>query len=213
MRSQPVILSLATLVLLAQAVPAEGQVRDRLKRAAAGKAVSAVAERALGGSAETPGATRTPRFDDLVVEITPALLDRFAAGLAAEEEARRDLPRLRASLPDPVVQERCRAGLERDRAYQQLARKAEDSESADDELRDLLFERCGEDEGSLSERPERMGRQAVGVTSRQYSVLKERVIPFCNNPGRTGAFVYTRAEADALGPRCDSLLPALRANT
>jgi hypothetical protein len=213
MRIQPMITFLAALALLAQAAPAEAQIRERIKRATAAKAASAVAERALGGSAETPGAPGSPRFDEAVIEITPDLLERFTAGLAAESAEREEIPRLRRALPEPEEHDRCLDGLERDPTYQSLMRRADDSAADDDAFREYIVEKCGDDETSLQERPARMGRKAAGLTTRQYAVLKERVVPFCSNPGRTGGFVYSRTEAEALRPRCDALLPVLRANT
>jgi hypothetical protein len=48
------------------------------------------------------------------------------------------------------------------------------------------------------------------MASREYGILKERVVPFCNSPSaRVGNYVYSAAEQAARRPRCEALKNAL----
>jgi hypothetical protein len=94
----------------------------------------------------------------------------------------------------------------------------------------LMAEECGrppgeqrEQRAALQRRIEDSGARAGGFRleaaspttsadagpSREYAILKERVVPFCRTPDRLGNYVYTTAEQEALRPRCGSLLPAV----
>lgn len=63
-----------------------------------------------------------------------------------------------------------------------------------------------------------IGAVAGGFTSRQYFVLKARLMPFCDAvaagraPPDDLAFSYLGTEAMAIKPRCSALLPALQQN-
>jgi hypothetical protein len=55
----------------------------------------------------------------------------------------------------------------------------------------------------------RQGGTGGITTSREYSILKERIAPFCRAPERTGRYVYSASEQAALRPRCEPLMAAL----
>lgn len=79
-------------------------------------------------------------------------------------------------------------------------------------------------DSDLRAQPLRAALEAGGFTAAQYSILKERVVPFCaaagsaapegevHIPGFGGKFyVYAGAEAEALAPRCAELSRSLEA--
>lgn len=78
-------------------------------------------------------------------------------------------------------------------------------------------------ESELAQAPLRAALAAGGFTSHQYGILKERVTPFCAATAAAGEdggaripgsddqfYVYSAEEVEALRPRCDGLLGALR---
>lgn len=92
-------------------------------------------------------------------------------------------------------------------------------------LKNLLNTRCGpdprqsgSDEASQIQRGAiDAGVRAAGVTSARYAMWKERVVPFCNLPAakrgngvvRADGYAYLASEAEALAPRCATLMPKI----
>ena len=181
---------------------------------------------------------RGPSFDDVTLEITTSLLDRFEKGVAAEAAERKDVDRQIAKFLPRDAFEKCEQSLmktpEAQAAYreytgmlkgtdQEAMRKA--SEWYGQRLAEITRPKCGPSpsdaeimKGDLLRGPEKVGQNTAGLTERQYAILKERILPFCTAAVGSGAgelridggYVYTTAEMEALRPRCATLLPALR---
>jgi hypothetical protein len=78
------------------------------------------------------------------------------------------------------------------------------------------------DPHQLAQQPAQAALQAGGFTRTQYAILKERIAPFCASPttGSDGGvripgsdnqfYVYSPEEVEALRPRCETLMAALR---
>jgi hypothetical protein len=213
MRTPMLTLALVITTTLVWTVPLEAQIGSRLRRAVAERAAGAAADRIVGQDERAAqDAAPSAVVNQAVVEITPELLDRFSAALAAEYAEIARLPQLRASLTDDDQWSRCYQRLERDARYIEFMRRLETSDEDDlsDRLDQYVMEQCGETEDRLQERPARIASLSMGVSTRQYGVLKERIVPFCTNPGSTGRLVYKPGETQALRPRCDDLLPAVK---
>ena len=180
--------------------------------AAAALAVSLEAQTA-GYSKPTQGPAATPsaagirlEFGGNLLEITKETLDRFAQGLADEEEARKVVA---AATPKPAPRmtkteyDTCQQNLMTTPEYMQLAQEyagsvsghpkdaTEAREAAEEMLTKLgaLVEKaCGPDPSRANEKLDTANRlreaetkaaQSNGFTLRQYVVLKERVTPLC----------------------------------
>ncbi|MES2124915.1 MAG: hypothetical protein V4503_09560 [Gemmatimonadota bacterium] len=97
----------------------------------------------------------------------------------------------------------------------------------------IVFAACGYDPGEYAAEPsasparpsEYAAAAKVGLDQRRYAILKERVTPFCaldaaergdgdvrvRGIGYGIFYVYDRAEAEVLAPRCDALRRAIQA--
>jgi coproporphyrinogen III oxidase-like Fe-S oxidoreductase len=66
---------------------------------------------------------------------------------------------------------------------------------------------------------EGIGAAAGGFTQPQYSMLKERIAPYCQAIAKGGSapadarLVYTDDEIQAMKPRCSALLVAIKKTT
>jgi hypothetical protein len=134
-------------------------------------------------------------FDDNVLEITSALLDRLEKGLAAEQADRKTAPKLLFG----ADYDRCKKALEESPAYRKeyqefIARYADLPESRQPEALKENMQRqdaqlraqCGPPfqeadtlRFSLPRRAQQAGQTAAALTQRQYAILKERIMPLC----------------------------------
>lgn len=229
--------ALALVIGSALPLPASPQVGGLIKK----KLKQTIEQTRVGNdTATTASVTRArgPTFDEVTLEITPPLLDRFEKGVTAEAAARKDVDRQVAKFLPTDAFEECQQSLmrtpEAQTAYREYAgmlkgtdqeamRKA--SEWYAQRLAEITRPKCGPSpseaeimKGDLLRGPEKVGQTTAGLTERQYAVLKERILPFCTAAGASGpgdlridgGYVYTTAEMEALRPRCAKLLPALR---
>lgn len=189
-------------LLLVPAAPAEAQIGGIAK-----KARQKVSE-AVTGQPQPQAATQeeasTSPYGESVLEMTPAVLDRFERALAAEEAQRQEVERRVAELPTSEAYQQCmvqlmmspdgqrlnEAMMDKAAAYSADPGNAEASaayQRAQDEYTAAIHERCGTnpDEFEVSELPalldaaEAAGWEAGGFTDVQYGILKERVTPLC----------------------------------
>lgn len=232
--------ALALVIGTALPAPASPQVGGIIKK----KVKQAVEQTRVGTDTATTATTasaargRGPTFDENTLEITPALLDRFEKGLAAEAVERKNVDSQIAKFLPHDAYEKCEQSLmktpEAQAAYREYTRmlKGTDQEAMrrasewyGQRLAEITRPKCGPSpseaelmKGDLLSGPEKVGQKASGLTERQYAVLKERIIPFCTALSGSGSgelridggFVYTTAEMEALRPRCAKLLPAPR---
>jgi len=229
--------ALALVIGTALPVPASPQVGGLIKK----KLKQAIEQTRVGTDTATTASAaraRAPSFDEVTLEITPALLDQFEKGLTAEAVERKDVDSQIAKFLPHDAFEKCEQSLmrtpEAQAAYREYTkmlsgtdreamRKA--SEWYGHRLAEITRPKCGPSpseaeitKGDLLRGPEKVGQKAAGLTERQYAVLKERILPFCTAAGASGpgslridgGYVYTTAEMEALRPRCAKLLPALR---
>ncbi len=231
--------ALAALLAALAPAPASAQLGGFLKKKlkqtirqtlAADTTAGTPSAAAPGGS---PGAPASgPAFNAYVLEMTPAVLDQLARGLAAEAAEQKAVANQLASILSKPAHEQCIQKLlatpEGQKAYDAMTNGQSQQGSAD--MQKLMEARCGPDPNTretirlkLANRPAQAGEAASGFKSRQYEILKERVAPFCAltapaagpvriPAGSSGLFlVYSPAEVQALSARCASLLPALKA--
>ncbi len=206
--------------------------------AGAQRGAPAVAKKGAPGravkGAEPVAAPAASVFDDRVLEMTPAVLDRLEKGLAAEAAERQANARVLARMRDKAGYDKCSREVAASpegkrmmalldagdmKAYQQAAVEVQKVQDA----------KCGPSpnsyrtvEDNLRNKPSKAGEDNSGFDYWQYSILKERALPFCtmSTPAGGGAvkipvradvfLVYSPAEVDALKVRCARLLPALK---
>lgn len=193
---------LAFVALAAAALPAHGhaqlsKLKNAAKQAVAGTAGNATtsADGANAGTATTAG----PRFNDFILEMTPEVVTRIEAALAAESADRTEVAAILARQPDPQQREICaqRAAtlpemqkaldtylvdLEKANGDNDAIMKA--AQKMDAAMRAVIDRECGvqltpEQERELQARPHLAGAKAGGFTDRQFAFLKERIPPFC----------------------------------
>jgi hypothetical protein len=83
--------------------------------------------------------------------------------------------------------------------------------------KDLQVKRCGEEIAALTAvEYEAAGAEAGGFTQPQYSMIKERVVPFCTavakgtDQAADKRLVYSDSEKAAMKPYCPAMLAALK---
>jgi hypothetical protein len=96
-------------------------------------------------------------------------------------------------------------------AFQQIGATLEKKKT------DLQVKRCGEEIAALTAvEYEAAGAEAGGFTQPQYSMIKERVVPFCTavakgtDQATDKRLVYTDSEKAAMKPYCPAMLAALK---
>ena len=172
-------------------------------------------------------------FNDYVLEMTPAVLERLEKGLVAEAAERKAAQRILARMRDKPAYDRCMQELvaspEGKKAYDAMFPPGgQVNQQAAADMQKLQNAKCGPDpntygtvENELRNKPSKAGEAASGFQYRQYAILKERVVPFCSlGPSADGGvfqikqgggfLVYSTQEVMALGPRCAKLKFALQ---
>ena len=188
-----------------------GALKKKAARAVAGAA--GVEESQPDAKMESQSARRGP-YNDYVLEMTPAVLDRMEKALAAESAERAEVAKVLATFakPDermiceqrvagtPEVQkllEEYMAALEKANGDSKAVIAA--AEKMEAGMKAVVDRECGEAlaaerERELHKRPLVVGAEAGGFTEYQYAVLRERIAPFC----RAGDALETSADGASL---------------
>ncbi|HEX6040336.1 hypothetical protein [Longimicrobium sp.] len=210
-------------------------------RRAAGRAAGAVAGtpsvQAAPPAAAQPSTTAPVNRGD-VLEMTAPVLDRFHAAMRAERADLGQLAQRLGGLKTPEQYAQCQLDFYNSEAgqavYARLNAAAESNDYARmtavaEEVKAALARACGDpEEGDRIRReaPEhalQAGLAAGGFSAREYALIKERVVPFCEasaagavqgevrlpGDGINVFWVYTAAETAALRERCPTLLREL----
>lgn len=242
------------------------RIKEKAAEKVAEKAVDKAVDRALGGKEAEPGAAaaapaatpaasvpgraaagrtapaaaaepaRRSPYGDYVLEMTPDVMDRFAAALAAERAARATIPARKreyeaatqkfgtcyyAALQSPAME----------KVNARLAQAGEKNDvdllmKASEEQQEVIRSKCGESptQPDYSRLALAAAVEAGKFDGRQYDILKERVAPFCRagatlTPDGDGvriggsriAYVYSATEVQQLKARCGTLTEALNA--
>jgi hypothetical protein len=221
-----------------------GGLKKKMAKAVAGAAGVEETSPAATPSTAAAGQTRRSPYNDNVLEMTEPVLDRLQAAVTAEAAERGEVAKILAALPDPTTRMECEqrtamtpevqallevylADMEKANGDNAAIMKA--AEKMEAAMRAIMNRECGESltperETELQKRPAAKGAEAGGFKDVQYSVLKERVAPFCTAgaaleesedgasvpaPGTSDRLVYSAAEIEALRPRCAALMQAL----
>lgn len=244
------LVSIALALSLAPAA-AEAQFGDMLKKAAKKKAAEAVEKKAGGSEAEaepaaTPAAAKGRAnaakgpYNDWVLEITPAILDRAALAIRTENQVRDSLAAVIATKPDLERKHaECVQRISQDAKMQAYMEKMSDDKAtqaqkqkAMTDMNDYMVATCGQQhendatraEEAIQKLPAQRAAAAGSFSSTgQYGVVKERIMPFCGGqvegmgegarvPGDgTGIwYVYSPGEIAALKPRCGEFAAMLK---
>lgn len=186
-------------------------------------AASSAAPSRAGRAAERPASSQEPA----VLPLTVAVLDRLAAALDAERSERA------AAAQRKVVEEQkgaeysqcmvdAMSSPEYLKASEHIQAAADKNDMkaysvALDEQLGVIKTKCGE-QPTFEDPARRIHEKALeagNFTERQYAILEERVLPFCQIKGRHGMLdrvdprmVYSDEERAALTPRCATLSKA-----
>lgn len=218
------IATILAVVCLAVARPAEAQIGGLIKK----KVKEAVKGETPSSTSEKSAAPAGPRFNEYVLELTPANLDKLEAGLQAEKAYRDSVEAKYAKVKTQEEYTQCSTNVMMSPEAQQLTSNADASnlqsaQAAGQKLMALIKKKCGEDPGTLNKsadlrKAQEHGVEASGLTAEAYAIIEERIPPFCGGDGGTaqvqGAasgiyYVYTEAEMAALKPRCEKLMAVL----
>jgi hypothetical protein len=250
------VLAAAALSLAAPGAQAQfGGLKERLKQKVAEKTVEKAAER--GGlapeagadstrgaapaapaaasprarAASEPAARSTQPEEPVVLPLTLAVLDRYAASLEVERVEREAAAQRRkveeqkgAEYSACMVDAMSSPGYMKASEHMQAAADKNDMKAyaaAVDEQMGAIRAKCGEQ--PTYEDPARAihakALEAGHFSERQYTIVEERVLPFCKIKGRGGfgyekldpRLVYSDEERSALTSRCDALSRAFDA--
>ena len=164
-------------------------------------------------NANTPG---HPAFSEYVLEITPERLDQLARGLAVEDTLQRGATE-RATPAYATTYQTCESHLaSTDARYRALRDRVagvqgEAYDSAYYALDAYRAPICGRAPDAKAKEIHAISAGAAGLGRRQYNIIKERAIPFCQKNGASGSYVYSAGEMSALRSRCPTLKPMLEA--
>lgn len=207
----------ALLLAAVAAMPATadaqiGGLRKKVAKAVAGATGQTQPESTSPAAAAEP-AKRSP-YNEYVLEMTDAVLDRLEKGLAAESARRDEVAAILAKVPAPEARAQCVANAamlpEVQKALDEYMAALEKAEGNGekltaaaiklDETTKVIYDReCGAEMPDdrlreLQKEPALAGAKAADFTEYQYASLKERVPPFCTAGDRLekdgdGAFV------------------------
>lgn len=218
-----------------------GALRRAAARAAGNAAVSHGTQQAQQQEAASRPASSA--LGGNVLELTPAVLDRFQQSLAAEDADRRAAAQRLAALKSPQQYQQCTMSWLMSPAGKALTDRVTATASSGDqqamvqlsnEMKASQEHACGPDpseRGRLQSEAQahaaQAGLAAGQFTPAQYGIVKERVVPFCRAPATTAAsgdvrlqgsgsgvfWVYTATEAAALRERCTALMQGIGDNS
>jgi len=246
MKTRKLVPWTALVAALAAVLPASasaqigGFIKKKVEEMVAGSDAAADST----GTQAAPG----PVFNADVLAITPELLDRLEQALPAEAAAREENARRVGKVLDAEEYESCRQRVAASPETQELMEEQLQvlgDETSTQQQMDLALQEmatrlealtepeCGLEPNKaeklrreLDPRVAAAAEQASGLSDRQLSILKERILPFClapeaaaaaagelKIPGETSTvfYVYSPTEVEALWPRCGSLVEALLA--
>lgn len=188
-----------------------------------------------GDVAQAPTPARQEQGQPTVVEMTDDVLDRFQMAMAREIEVRAAYGAVEEQRQQKQNERgQCLMNLMMSADYQasmermQTAADKQDAKAVQaisEQLARTMEEKCGPDPSSgeyaSTSDFEKQSSEAGQFTDRQYGVLKERIVPFCNAnvaadpngitlPGAGKGWVYSGAEVQALKPRCAAIMSSLR---
>jgi hypothetical protein len=218
---------LAGLVCLVLPAHADAQIggflKKKIKQAVKGDSAEAAAQK--GGPGAAKAAPAGPTFDEYVLQLSSQNLDRLERAAAGEKAFRDSVLAVRAKLMTPQQYGQCRYKAMGSPEAQALAANPPKDAAAfqkyNSAFEALIQKRCGANPNTFKEEDlspgEAIGARAAGLTTQQFSIMKERVVPFCRAGGAAkvaGAtpgmfYVYAADEMAALQPRCAKLMALL----
>jgi hypothetical protein len=175
---------------------------------AATQPAGGAATQPAGGATAQPAGGASPVFDEEVLEMTPATLDRFAKALAEYEAARKEIAAKAARpVPKPTKSKQeyqeCQMKLMMTPEFQQLMQESVGAMSAKSndpkaagkaaaemqaKMEAFMMKACGPDPNKTYTKPD-VGSELRGaqsdaarsnsLTDRQYAILRERITPLC----------------------------------
>ncbi len=217
--------------------PAEAQLRGFIKKKIAEKAVGTVVGKdssETAAAAPAHGEARAaapagPRFDERVLEMTPANLDKLQAALVAEKAYRDSVEAAFAKMLTPEQYQPCKMKAITSPEAQKLTQhvdygNTQATQETAQKLLALVAKQCGPEPSSKDKNGElyQAGAHAAevaGLSPEQYAVLRERLTPFCSGDGGARIpgsgpgiyYVYSETEIAALQPRCAKLMALMPA--
>ncbi|MBV9110671.1 MAG: hypothetical protein JO306_14770 [Gemmatimonadetes bacterium] len=229
---------------LVVSVPAHAQL-GALRRAAARAAGNAAVSGATQQAQQQQAASRpaSSALGGNVLELTPAVLDRFQQSLAAEDADRRAAAQRLAALKTPEQYQQCTLSWLMSPVGKALTDRVTTVASSGDqqamvqlsnEMKASEEHACGPDpsergrmQSNAQAHAAQAGLEAGQFTPAQYGIIKERIVPFCRAAATAPAsgdvrlqgsgsgvfWVYTATEAAALRERCTALMQGIGNNS
>ncbi len=168
-----------------------------------------------------------PSFDEYVLQLTPPNLDRLERAVAAEKAFRDSARAAHAHDRTEKEWDRCRMDVMRSPEARALSQNAPTDpagfQKQQQQFEALNQKKCGGKPEAYDPKQELKtaavaGAKSVGLTPVQYSVMKERIGPFCAAPAaripgenKEMFYVYAADEMSALQARCPKLAALLAA--
>jgi hypothetical protein len=167
------------------------------------------------------GNNSNTRFNDRVLELNEDVLIKLENTLVCEKDFRAAVDAKYAKMPTPEQYQKCSMDVMMSQEAQAIVSKPGDTIQAQQQqmasLAALTEKKCGKNPNTFDKsadlKPAAEKCSATGgLTLSQYSIAKERVIPFCSAGGQSKVagignnyYVYTPAEVAAMKPKCASL--------
>ena len=215
----PRLVLLALVACCLVPTPGSAQIGGFLKK----KIKSAV--KGDSAAAAEKSAPAAPTFDEYVLQITSGSLDRLERGITAEKAFRDSVNAVYATRT-PKIYEKCQQDAMRSPEGQKRSANPPSDQAGMikqmAETQAWLEKRCGPGPNTFDKDADlapagKVAATASGMKPAQFSIMKERIVPFCRGGGAAkvpGAmkgmyYVYTADEMAALQPRCTKLLALL----
>jgi hypothetical protein len=163
------------------------------------------------------------RFNDRVLELNADNLAKLENALLAEKQFRDGVEARYAKIPSREQYQNCMGQVAMsDDAHKIMASLTGDTQQyqqAMNKLNALYEEKCGKDPSKANKSEDLRpaideGAKGGGLTRDQYSIMKERILPFCSSGGQNKVrgeggsnifYVYSQTEVSAIQPQCGKL--------
>jgi hypothetical protein len=171
-------------------------------------------------STDQSGGQAAPRRDDTILVLSPENITKLKQALEAEQAAREKVK----SEFSREKYEKCQQQTMMSQDARQISETYKDNYSElSAKVMALLEQKCGKspnqnDESAALKDAKSQAARNSGLTDRQYSMLIERVVPFCKVGGQEKVqgfgtnmyYTYSPDEVSALKPECSSLMPMIQ---
>lgn len=171
-------------------------------------------------ASESSGDSNSP-YNDRVLELNEETLAKLEKSLVCEKDYRAEVDAKYAKLPTKDQYERCAMEASMSPEMLQLVQNPgstpQEAQKVMLNMSSMIEKKCGKNPNEFHKSDDlKLAADkcpsAGSLTKDQYSIARERVLPFCSSGGQNKIkgqgnvyFVYSPAEVSALKPKCDQL--------